>query len=102
MASIQHISILVAAGIALTRLLLMSPEQRFAEKLLTMGTGWSTLDRAYLFDMRQFGLWQLYLWSFRWRYLPDSFLRKRCVLWIITDSVLIFTFISLMIAMNLR
>lgn len=95
-----HQTLFIAAAlILLIRLALVIPEQRFAQLLLSRGARWTSLGSAHLFDIRQGLLWQLYLWSFRWRELQDPALRRRCARWSLVSLILVLAFAGLLATM---
>lgn len=102
MFSLHQTLFIAAALIVLIRLVLILPEQKFAQQLLSAGIRWSPLGTAHLLDIKQGMLWQLYLWSFRWRRVQDLSLRRRCARWLIVGSILIAAFVGLLIEMGIR
>lgn len=96
---LPQILFMTLAGVAVLRLLTILREQPFAQALLVAGAGWTKLEGAYLFDIRQGVLWKFYLWSLRWRRLPDPALKVRCVRWLVFDVVTVSTSIGLLLVL---
>lgn len=100
MPSLHQILFFAAAFILLVRLVLVGPEQRFSQQLLSAGTQWSSLGTAHLFDVRQGILWQFYLLSLRWQQLENPVFRKRCAKWLVTDLILLVGFLGILVTLG--
>lgn len=78
-------------------------QQRLATKLLRNGVRWPRREIAGNLRKPLDGhLWLIYLFSLRWRSMPDKALRNQCLIWTVFMFVLYALAIPLMVMLIAR